>query len=443
MGFDELRTAVLDARLCTSCGVCELACPKEVIAFDGLEPVLTAAAGLSDEACGDCHDCLDACPGLDPRTPDAELRLFGRVRDADERWIGVYREVVGARARDGRLFEASASGGSITGLLQASIDCLGVDAVLTMGRAAGTAWRAAPSLSESAAELVETTQSTYQLAPYLGALRTVMRQRPESRVAMSGIACHVQGVRKLQTLDTEAGRWAREHVVFVVELACSSGTTPRGTEAMIEDLGGVAPDSVTRLRYREGEYPGNIRIWTDDGTRRDVQFWKAVRHFAGNKTHRCLSCGDWMSGLADVSVSDGDPNIFAASVTGTASVDGVAGKHGRVFVRTERGAEVLRHAVGSGVLETWPIDLVGMNLGLERKRNRRATYERSGQLIPAGPIPGFVEELEARPDEEFIAAPAPTLAAGASGRNGDGTNGDVGNSDRRNGNGRAGNGAAR
>ena len=407
MGFDELRTAVLDTRLCTSCGVCELACPKEVISFDGLEPTLAGAAGFGEADCGDCHDCLDACPGADPRTPDAELRLFGRVRTPDELWLGVFREVHGARARDAGLFESSASGGGITGLLQASIDCLGVTTVLTMGRAPDTAWRAAPELSRTAADLVETAQSTYQLAPYLGRLRRVMREDPDGLVAMSGIACHVQGVRRLQAMDTEAGRWARDHIVFVVELACSSGTTPHGTAAMIEELGGVAPENVTRLRYREGDYPGNIRIWAGDEPPRDVQFWKAVRHFAGNKTHRCLACGDWMSGLADVSVSDGDPNIFAASVTGTASVETASGKHGRVFVRTERGAEVLRHAVDSGILESWPIELAGLNLGLERKRNRRAAYERSGKLIPVGPIPGYVENLEARPDEDFIAAPQP------------------------------------
>lgn len=396
MTFALLQSQVLEPDLCTACGACRLACPQDVIRFDGLVPVLADA----DHDCGPCADCVEVCPGADPSTPLSEERLFGRTRTVEERWIGIFQEVVSGYALTPAVFEASASGGSITAVLQAALSEERVDVVLSMGRDAGEPWRAAPALVRSAEELVETAQSTYQLAPYLGALRPVMEREPDARVAMTGIACHIQAMRKLQAMDTAAGRWAREQVVLLVEPACSSSTRPEGTAAVIEGRAGVPLDQVVRLRYREGDYPGEISVRTADGADHRVAFWQAVRDFAGNKTHRCLSCGDWMSGLADISVSDGDPNIFAASVGGAHRA-----KHGRVFVRTEAGAKAVAEARFLGLLECAPIELSGLNLGLERKRNRRASYERSGRPVPVGPIPGWTEELEIIPDERLIAAP--------------------------------------
>ncbi|MFF3906397.1 Coenzyme F420 hydrogenase/dehydrogenase, beta subunit C-terminal domain [Streptomyces sp. NPDC001848] len=399
MSFEQLVHDVLEPDLCTVCGACQLACPAGVIGFDGLEPVLTEPAWTESD-CGTCGDCLAVCPGADPATRQSEERLFGRGRDAEERWTGIFSEVLAGHALDAEVFEASASGGSLTALLQAAMVVLDVDVVLAMGRDPDEPWRAAPVIVRDPGDLIETTQSTYQLAPYLGALRETMLEHPEAKVALTGVACHIQAMRKLQAMDTEAGRWARDQVVLMMEPACSSNTRPEGTRAVIEGRAEVPVESVVRLRYREGAYPGEISVRTDDGKDHRVAFWQAVRDFAGNKTHRCLSCGDWMSGLADVSVSDGDPNIFAASAG-----DGERAKHGRVFVRTKAGAEAVAGAGAQGFLAVSPVELKGLNLGLERKRNRRASYERSGGPIPAGPIPGHREELEIVPDERWIAAP--------------------------------------
>ena len=336
-------------------------------------------------------------------TPAAEKRLFGRSRTRDERWVGIFSDVLAGYALDPAVFEASASGGSLTALLQTAMVALDVDVVLTMGRDAGEPWRAAPAIVRDPRELIETTQSTYQLAPYLGALRETMLAEPGAKVALTGVACHIQAMRKLQAMDTVAGRWAREQVVLMTELACSSNTRPGGTRTIIEKRALIPVESVVRLRYREGGYPGGIAIRTDDGRDHRVAFWQAVHDLAGDKTHRCLSCGDWMSGLADVSVSDGDPNIFAASVDG-----GAQAKHGRVFVRTEAGVNAVAQATTHGLLAVTPVELLGLNLGLERKRNRRASYERSGARIPSGPIPGYQEELDVIPDEQWIAVPRET-----------------------------------
>ncbi|MDD4965738.1 Coenzyme F420 hydrogenase/dehydrogenase, beta subunit C-terminal domain [Halothiobacillus sp.] len=331
------------------------------------------------------------------------MRLFGRGRTKEERWFGVMQGVYGGRSTDPETYRRSASGGSATTLLREAARQLALDWVLVMGREPARPWRSAPAICTDFDRLADYAQSTYQLAPYLGALRGVLLDERPLRGAMSGIACQVQGIRKLQGLDSAIGERARERVAFIVEIGCSSSTKPEGTASMITERLGTELSAVHSIHYREGEYPGQIVVRTIHGKRHEIAFWEAVRHFKDNKTHRCLSCGDWMSGLADVSISDGDPNIFQAS-------QGVTGieKHGRVFVRTERGRQVLEEAVVQGEMECWPIELTGLNLGLERKRNRRAYYEGSGLPLSDGPIAGFREEREVVDDEQFIPDLAPS-----------------------------------
>jgi coenzyme F420-reducing hydrogenase beta subunit len=99
----------------------------------------------------------------------------------------------------------------------------------------------------------------------LGALRPLFVRSPESRIAMSGLPCHVQAIRKLQQLESPEGDWARLSVVFLIELACSSGTTPDGTRTLIEDVVGIPAETVAEIRYRDGDYPGGIKILASGG----------------------------------------------------------------------------------------------------------------------------------------------------------------------------------
>ena len=400
MPLQDLIQSVLEPQLCTGCGGCALVCPQEAITFDP-DDVVTPQFKIANDACGSCRACVDVCPGLDPGTPEQEMRLLGRVRTKSERWVGVYQDVYGAASADESTFNASASGGATTTMLAAAMAYFGAQAALVMGREEARPWRSAPALVRSREGLNECAQSTYQLAPYLLKLRELFLNEPDTKVVMSGIACHVQAIRKLQCLDLPIGKWALRQIVFIVEIGCSSNTLPKGTETLIGEFVKVPLSEVTRMKYREGPYPGEIAVTDKKAEKNYVPFWQAVRHFKDNKTHRCLSCGDWVSGLADVTVSDGDPNIFAGSL-GLNEIH----KHGRMFVRTNAGVQTLRYADLMNMLHIWPVELVGLNLGLERKRNRRADYERSGKPVPLGPIPGYVEEIEIKPDAEFLAVPS-------------------------------------
>jgi coenzyme F420 hydrogenase subunit beta len=312
--------------------------------------------------------------------------LFGRRRTPEQYWLGVYEDVVTCWAADKQVYDASGSGGSVSGLLAHALERLGFDWVLVCGREEERPYRASPVICRDPRAVHRYAQSTYQLSPYLVPLRSILEARETSRGAVAGLACHMQAVRALQRLNTPIGRRARERIGFLIEIACSSNTLPSGTETLITRELGLNLEDVTNVLYRDGEpYPGMFTVVTRDGAHHRLPLFQAIQNFKDHKTHRCLSCSDWLSGLADISVIDGDPNIFIASVHGASEFR----KNGTLLVRTPVGRALLESAVRAGAVHYEKAELrMDGNLGMERKRSRRSYYERLGRPIPAGPIPG-------------------------------------------------------
>jgi coenzyme F420 hydrogenase subunit beta len=401
--FANLGAQVLNANLCTGCGACVLACPERLVRMEGLKP---RADDATSDRCGQCTDCLKTCPGRDPATPDLERALFGRTRRPDERWLGIFTEILAGHATDPVTFDRSGSGGSVTALLATAMTALPLDGVLVAGRDTGEPWRAAPHLCEEPSELHAYAQATYQLSAHLAALDEMLRSDESRRVGLVGLACHIQAVRKLQGLQTPLGARARERIVFLLEIACSSSTHPEGTSTIITGILGIALDDVAAVHYRDGDYPGKFVVTTRDGVRHALPLWQAIRHLKEYKTHRCLSCPDWLSGVADLAVFDGDPNIFEASRQQHSKFP----KHGTILVRTPVGASVIKAAERLATMRAWPGTIYAYNLGLDRKRHRRRSYELSGADIPNGPIPGHEDDIAIVPDEQLLGLSAEAVA---------------------------------
>jgi coenzyme F420 hydrogenase subunit beta len=395
MPYDELQKLVLDTNLCASCGACYTICPKDAIEMGPLLPGL--AASFSGDECGECNDCLQVCPGYDTGTPASEEVLFGRTRRHDERWLGIVQDTQMGYSTNAELFEVSASGGTATALLQAAMLSLGLDCVIVAGRNADRPWLAESAVCYDPDDLVKYTQSTYQLFPHLTALKQVLLNPAIRKIGISGLACHIQAVRNAQRSDSWWGQRFRDALVFCLEIACSSNTKAAGTETLITQLMKVHLDDVKEIKFRDGDYPGQVLVRLKSGEATTLPFWQAVRHFKDHKTHRCLSCGDWMSGLADVSVCDGDPNIFLSSQNSDPPP-----KHGIMLVRTNTGRDVLNWARQNNRICARPASMSGPNLGLERKRNRRAFYAESGMPVPLDPIPAYRDEIDPIDDENFI-----------------------------------------
>lgn len=399
MSYADLTAQVLDQDLCASCGACVAACPQDLLRISVDEPVASLRPDVAAEhlPCGSCTLCVDICPGKDTGTAESELRLFGRTRDEDERWVGISSQCYQARAHSTDVLAAASAGGAVTTLLITALRIGTIDAALVIGRDEERPWIPAAQVVDSEEAVLACAQASYSVAPNL----QLLRDTPYQRIGVVGLACQIQALNKMANLPEPPPVLAK--VALTIEIACSSNTRLAGTEHLIEDRLRLPLADVTHLKYRSGPYPGSFTARDGEDDEHSLPFHELVTTFKKFKTFRCLACPDWWSGLADISVADGDPNIFRTS-RNNAEVP----KTSMVLTRTVAGDALVERATARAELEV--VDsafLPEESLGLQRKRHRYLRYQRRfPEQVPHPAMPGG-EEIQLLRDEDVIEQMSP------------------------------------
>jgi coenzyme F420 hydrogenase subunit beta len=272
MPFSDLKNEILDQDMCTRCGACVAVCPPGWLAI-GENSTPVPAIKLEAMECGECSLCLDVCPGKDTGTPSSEINIFGRSRTPAERWTGIFRQSLVLASTDPKVLTGAAAGGAGTTLMLTALRSGLADAVIVVGRDADRPWVPAALITDSEDEVIRCGQTSYCLTPNL----QLLRDPRFSRIALIGVPCEVQAVRKMQNLVPLPE--AAEKIVLAVEIACASSTRLAGTEHLITEKLGVALEDVVEMRYRDGEYPGEFAVKTRDGQRRALPFFEVVDEF--------------------------------------------------------------------------------------------------------------------------------------------------------------------
>lgn len=397
MSYAELAELVLDRDLCASCGACVAVCPKDLLQISVEDPIATLRADPGDVSCGDCTLCVDVCPGKETGVAESEVRLFGRTRAEDERWTGVMGRSLQARAASLDVLAAASAGGAVTTLLITALRTGMIDAALVVGRDEQRPWIPTPRLVTTADDITACAQASYSLAPNL----QLLRDAPYGAIGIVGLACQIQALNRMANLPDPPP--VLDKVALTVEIACSSSTRLAGTEYLIEERLGLPLTDVTDLKYRAGRYPGRFTVRDTGGQSHSLPFHELVTTFKRFKSFRCRACPDWWSGLADISIADGDPNIFRTSRNNTE-----IRKTSAVVTRTPAGDDLVDLAVARGELEVAAAAFhPEESLGLQRKRHRYLNYQREfpGQ-VPEPAMPGQ-EAIEPLRDDEVIERMSP------------------------------------
>ena len=232
MGFLDLKNEILDQDMCTRCGACVAVCPPGLLAIsDDRMPVpLVEPEAMS---CGDCSLCLDVCPGKDTATPASEGRIFGRSRTPAERWTGIFRQSLVLTSTNPQVLSGAAAGGAGTTLMLTALRSGLADAVIVVGRDANRPWVPQALITDSEDEVIRCGQTSYCLTPNL----QLLRDPRFKRIALVGVPCEMQAVRKMQNLVPLPE--VAEKVVLAVEIACASSTKLAGTEFLITEKLGI------------------------------------------------------------------------------------------------------------------------------------------------------------------------------------------------------------
>ncbi len=310
----------IDPRLCTLCGTCISICPVHALSWQDEQIAFDSAT------CTACGLCYAVCPVANPK---------GAALPAPaDPFIGPYHSLYQAHATDPTVRKAGSAGGAVTALLLTAMRQGIVDGAVVVTTDPRAPTRPRVTVAYTEAEVRESAQSKYCLAPVNAVLGQT--RQGNKRLAIVALPCQAHGIRLAQALNLAV----THNVALVIGLFCGFQTYYSGTVYLLHKLH-MEPDEVKKLEYRGGPWPGGFRAVTYDGRRGFIPKHQYTYVHLMYAPEGCHFCPDLTAEFADLSVGD-----FWADESPNNSL---------LIGRTETGRELIRQAVEKGHITAQPI----------------------------------------------------------------------------------------
>ena len=342
----ELKAEVIDAKLCTGCAGCVVACPHDVIGYNheagGYTPFhLEEELGPDNCVHGEkgCTSCTRACPRFRLWEHQANEHLFDRDREPDE-VAGIYQDIMLTRASDDMVHQMGQDGGLVSAILLWAMEHDYVDAALTsyFENDDMTTWKAVPGVASTRDEVLKGAGSRYTYSANTLALDEALEQG-HKRLAMVGMSC--QSSIAPTMWSRKIGKISKP-IVFNIGLLCSKTFDDAIFEELFWAKYGLPKAEMTKMNIK-----GVFQIWMKDGSYHEIN----LKECHAWTREGCTHCPDFAAEHADVSCGGIGEN---ADWTLT-------------IVRTELGREIISRMIADGSIEARPGDSDPGAIALMRK----------------------------------------------------------------------------
>ncbi len=327
----------IDDGLCTMCGLCVGVCPTKNInvVFQENEPELSFG-----DHCNDCGLCYRVCPGKDVPLRDLDRFVFGKERDPSRDLFGVFTGCYQAHAVDPEIRATGAGGGTVSALLIYALEKGLIEGAAVAQMDEEVPWRIKPVLAKNRQEVLAGSGTKPIIVPLNSALRDA--SLISGNLGGVGLACHVQGLRKLQQ------RFPNSHlskrIPFIIGISCGGNGPYRRIAYYLKEWCNIDLDDIRSLRYRTSSHPWHTEVVKKNGEVLRLDFY--MHNTSLFQRERCSLCVDWAADLADVSVGD----FWGLAAEGSEVHRGA----NTLLVRTKVGDDLVRGAVKDGYIKIYP-----------------------------------------------------------------------------------------
>lgn len=332
---------VVSEQLCTQCGACAAMCPHGVIAIERDAHWRYFPHVVDSSLCVHrCRSlCVDVCGGVhedtslwkrDPIVFDTyEEFVTGPIIST---WVGY--------ATDEGIRERGTSGGVVVGLLVHLLDRKLINGVLLVGSNANDPLQHDVKIANTREEIEDAWGSKYYPMPIGAHFGKIIDHRQKYAVVLLG--CHM---RSLRLMERKIER-LRDLIVLRIGLVCGYCSGFKALVDQAREWGLADMTTVKRIDYREGKWPGNVRIQARGFDRRTL-IYNFLTRLPFTTNRRCMMCSDLMNETADITVGDAWLRELTARNDEGWSV---------LAARTAQAADLVSSAHQQGALYLEPID---------------------------------------------------------------------------------------
>jgi len=309
----DLEAEVIYNGLCCYCGSCGAFC-KEYITYENELPVTKKKCY---EICGACYDF---CPRTFFAPFEVERAVFGEIRT--DNLLGYYNgAVITARATDKAVRERAQDGGVVSALLVSLLEQGEIDAAVVSKTY--EKWEPEPFIATKKEDILAAAGSKYTQCPVVSGVGDAFEQGYKN-VALVGLPCHIQGMRKVQM--SKGFDVGAERVKLLIGLFCTETFDMSMLTKKLEEFG-TRIEEVEKFNIKKGRFI----VYTRDGK----EIKTPIRKMRECAREACNYCYDFAAEFADVSVGS------------------IGSKPGwsTVIARSEAGKELMKSAEEEGVIE--------------------------------------------------------------------------------------------
>ena len=366
-----LTERIVDADLCTGCGVCAALLPEKLaltLAEDGfLRPRTNRPLSRKDT-----RQIAAACPG--------GTQIIAKGDTPGHPLWGQYLDVALGWAADDELRHAGASGGGLSAMLVWLLETGQVDGILQIAADPRDPVGNRTVVSRDRAEVLRAAASRY--APSAPLLAVPELLGSGDRFAFVSKPCDVSALRNWAKLDPRID----ETFPVMLSFFCAGVPSQHGGGEVVKALG-VATGDLARFQYRGNGWPGVAEAVTHNGDRHSMSYaesWGTI--LSRHVQPRCRICADGIGLEADLVFADAwesDAKGYPVFDEG----DGIS----LIMARTQVGKALFEQAAQAGQVtcESFDIDKLETIQPGQTRRRRELMARLVGRLISGTAIPRY------------------------------------------------------
>ncbi|MEN9228437.1 MAG: Coenzyme F420 hydrogenase/dehydrogenase, beta subunit C-terminal domain [Gloeomargarita sp. GMQP_bins_120] len=252
------------------------------------------------ELCSECglcdtsyiHYVKSACAFLQQQFDRLETQTHGRCRhvdDMDECYFGVYRLMVAARKK--QPIAGAQWTGIVTTIGMRMLQQNWVEAVVCVQNTPEDRFQPKPVLARTPAEVLAARVNKPTLSPNLNLLDAIERSGIR-RLLVIGVGCQIQALR---AVEKQLGL----KKLYVLGTPCVDNVTRAGLQKFLETTS-RSPHTVVHYEFMQDYH---VHFQHADGSVEKVPFFGLkTRELKDIFAPSCLSCFDYVNGLADLVV---------------------------------------------------------------------------------------------------------------------------------------------